>query len=177
LRYCKLAKNSSIAGPIMSSEMSAETRHNVHQAPNSTGCKITSRMITAPSGPCARRARRWSSGHLDDAASAHRSARAESLAPLACTTAHAAAREVDRVHGVPPQRNDLPSRQDVQQNRRLTWHPLDPSSLPVCAARHTGARGAVAPQHSQKLTPVIQESVDGDLRMSCVVSMKPGTSV
>ena len=42
-----------MAGPIMSSEMTAEARHSVHQASNSTGCKITSRMLTAPSGPTA----------------------------------------------------------------------------------------------------------------------------
>ena len=42
-----------MAGPIITREISAETRQRVHHACNNTGCAMTSRMLTRPSGPTA----------------------------------------------------------------------------------------------------------------------------
>jgi hypothetical protein len=55
--------------------------------------------------------------------------------------------------------------------------PVDLWSLAVCAARHMGARGAVAPHHSRELTPMVRESVDVESLMKGVVPMHTCTSI
>ena len=52
-RCWRLARNSSIAGPIIISDTVADARHSVHHASNSTGWKTTNITLTTPSGPTA----------------------------------------------------------------------------------------------------------------------------
>jgi hypothetical protein len=50
LRNWNIATTSSMAGEIMISIAAAVTRHRVHHAPTATGCRITSTILTTPSG-------------------------------------------------------------------------------------------------------------------------------